>query len=247
MFRCFYGYSLQNVLLRLLWMAFGKCVLRLADQFSFLDSMVWCPPNHSHCIISIVSPVSIISSLSWTAGELICPAYHELCNTYSNPLSRHCPNSCNFNGDCVDGRCHCLPGFHGHDCSKRELLIPFLDSVWFLTFMILCEFLTRVLYAGFCPSNCNGHGKCLQNGICECAKGYTGIDCSTGKAISFQRVFISSFCCFFFYFFSSCMFVIKENWSWKIIATFPETVFVEKFPKNTPFLEAIVNCSLNSW
>lgn len=83
-------------------------------------------------------------------GELICPAYHELCNTYSNPLSRQCPNSCNFNGDCVDGRCHCLPGFHGHDCSKR-----------------------------FCPSNCNGHGKCLQNGICECAKGYTGIDCST--------------------------------------------------------------------
>ncbi|KAE9457065.1 hypothetical protein C3L33_11022, partial [Rhododendron williamsianum] len=32
-------------------------------------------------------------------GELICPAYHELCNTYSNPLSRQCPNSCNFNGD----------------------------------------------------------------------------------------------------------------------------------------------------
>ncbi|KAL6995647.1 leishmanolysin, partial [Sarracenia purpurea var. burkii] len=83
-------------------------------------------------------------------GELICPAYHELCGTYPAPVAKQCPNLCNFNGDCVDGRCHCFLGFHGHDCSK-----------------------------GFCPSNCNGNGKCLQNGICECDNEYTGIDCST--------------------------------------------------------------------
>ncbi|KAI4316786.1 hypothetical protein L6164_024731 [Bauhinia variegata] len=83
-------------------------------------------------------------------GELICPAYHELCRTVPVVLSGQCPNACNFNGDCVDGRCHCFLGFHGHDCSRR-----------------------------FCPSNCNGNGKCLSNGICECKSGYTGIDCST--------------------------------------------------------------------
>ncbi|KAK1392506.1 putative Metalloendopeptidase [Heracleum sosnowskyi] len=83
-------------------------------------------------------------------GELICPAYHELCNTELISLPGQCPNSCHFNGDCVEGRCHCFVGFSGHDCSKR-----------------------------YCPSNCNGHGKCLRHGVCECEKGHTGVDCST--------------------------------------------------------------------
>lgn len=83
-------------------------------------------------------------------GELICPAYHELCNTGSVSVPGQCPSSCNFNGDCVDGKCHCFLGFNGHDCSKRS-----------------------------CPSNCNGRGKCLSNGVCKCKNGYTGIDCST--------------------------------------------------------------------
>ncbi|KAJ0085565.1 hypothetical protein Patl1_09091 [Pistacia atlantica] len=65
-------------------------------------------------------------------------------------ISGQCPDSCNFNGDCVDGQCHCFLGFHGHDCSKRS-----------------------------CPGNCNGHGKCLSSGVCECENGHTGIDCST--------------------------------------------------------------------
>ncbi|CAK8568971.1 unnamed protein product [Lathyrus sativus] len=83
-------------------------------------------------------------------GELICPAFTELCNSDPVSLSGQCLNSCNFNGDCVDGRCHCFLGFHGHDCSRRS-----------------------------CPSNCNGNGMCLSNGFCECKTGYTGIDCST--------------------------------------------------------------------
>ncbi|KAL7607136.1 uncharacterized protein LOC111920667 [Lactuca sativa] len=85
-------------------------------------------------------------------GELICPAHHELCSVKKNPLlvSTQCPNSCNSNGDCVNGKCICFLGFHGHDCSKRS-----------------------------CPRNCNGNGKCLKNGICQCADGFTGIDCST--------------------------------------------------------------------
>ncbi|KAI8015100.1 Leishmanolysin-like peptidase [Camellia lanceoleosa] len=83
-------------------------------------------------------------------GELVCPACHELCSTDPASESRQCPNSCNFNGDCIDGTCNCFLGFHGPDCSKR-----------------------------FCPSSCYGHGKCLEDGVCKCENGYTGIDCST--------------------------------------------------------------------
>lgn len=55
-----------------------------------------------------------------TVGELICPAYHELCNVDPAPVSGQCPNACYFNGDCIDGRCQCFLGFEGHDCSQRE-------------------------------------------------------------------------------------------------------------------------------
>ncbi|XP_076939014.1 uncharacterized protein LOC143607456 [Bidens hawaiensis] len=82
-------------------------------------------------------------------GELICPPYHELCGVNPVLISNQCANSCNLNGDCIDGKCVCFLGFDGHDCSKRS-----------------------------CPSNCNGHGKCLRNGVCECKNGFTGIDCS---------------------------------------------------------------------
>ena len=113
---------------RLLWMVFGRYVLKLVDQFSFLDSMVLrllflsTPVVIKH--VSTYFPNFDICKMFKTVGELLCPAYHELCSTHPTSLSRQCPNSCNLNGDCVDGRCHCFVGFHGHDCSKRKFLIP---------------------------------------------------------------------------------------------------------------------------
>ncbi|GAA0184462.1 metalloprotease [Lithospermum erythrorhizon] len=83
-------------------------------------------------------------------GDLVCPAHHELCGMLPVPKSVQCPNSCNFNGDCIDGKCQCFLGFDGLDCGKR-----------------------------FCPGDCGGHGECLPDGVCQCGNGYTGIDCST--------------------------------------------------------------------
>lgn len=60
------------------------------------------------------------------AGELICPAYHELCSVDPILKSGQCPKSCNSNGDCVDGKCHCFIGFDGRDCSKSKYLFVYL-------------------------------------------------------------------------------------------------------------------------
>lgn len=116
-----------------------------------------------------------------TVGELVCPAYHELCSKDSVSVSGKCPNTCNFNGDCVDGKCFCFLGYHGHDCSKREHL--FLSCITsFYVLMFACSVILANLFAGSCPNNCSGHGRCLSSGLCECGNGYTGIDCSTGNS-----------------------------------------------------------------
>ncbi|GLJ40295.1 hypothetical protein SUGI_0828070 [Cryptomeria japonica] len=83
-------------------------------------------------------------------GELLCPPYNELCGDNSLTLHGQCPNSCNYNGECIGGKCHCFLGFIGNDCRTRT-----------------------------CPANCSGHGTCNSNGVCDCELGYTGTDCST--------------------------------------------------------------------
>lgn len=49
------------------------------------------------------------------------------------PIYGQCPSSCNFNGDCIDGKCDCFLGFQGHDCNQREFKLKeaalALDSV----------------------------------------------------------------------------------------------------------------------
>lgn len=85
-------------------------------------------------------------------GELICPPYHELCHDISLDFYGRCANSCNFNGDCINGKCDCFLGYEGDDCATRT-----------------------------CPAGCSGRGMCNSAGTCDCEPGYTGIDCSTAS------------------------------------------------------------------
>ncbi|XP_036452417.1 tenascin-N isoform X2 [Colossoma macropomum] len=83
---------------------------------------------------------------------------HDLCSCKCDPgwegpdcSVSSCPDDCNDNGFCVDGRCICHAGYTGHDCS---LLL--------------------------CPSNCNDKGHCVD-GKCVCFEGFSGDDCSTQR------------------------------------------------------------------
>ncbi|KAJ8339423.1 hypothetical protein SKAU_G00362090 [Synaphobranchus kaupii] len=59
-----------------------------------------------------------------------------------------CPNHCQDQGRCVDGKCVCFEGFTGDDCNIEV-----------------------------CPVDCGDHGQCVD-GACVCADGYSGEDCS---------------------------------------------------------------------
>lgn len=79
--------------------------------------------------LNLYTPLNLL--YFYILGELICPVYHELCSTSTVSVSGHCPKSCNFNGDCVDGICQCFLGFHGHDCSKsKQSCFPLLYCLY---------------------------------------------------------------------------------------------------------------------
>ncbi|XP_024524216.1 uncharacterized protein LOC112344166 isoform X1 [Selaginella moellendorffii] len=84
-------------------------------------------------------------------GELICPAYSELCDEVRS-MPGECLNGCNLNGECIQGKCSCFLGYDGEDCGTRT-----------------------------CPDGCSSHGTCSSSGVCECETGYTGLDCSTAS------------------------------------------------------------------
>ncbi|XP_054985062.1 tenascin-X [Sorex araneus] len=66
----------------------------------------------------------------------------------SSPPSDSCPDDCNDQGRCVDGRCVCFPGYAGPSCGWPS-----------------------------CPGDCQGRGRCVQ-GVCVCRPGFSGDDCS---------------------------------------------------------------------
>ncbi|XP_056277567.1 tenascin-N [Pseudoliparis swirei] len=62
-----------------------------------------------------------------------------------------CPDECNDDGRCVNGKCVCHQGYAGEDCSHPT-----------------------------CPDNCNDKGRCVD-GKCACFPHFTGEDCSVQK------------------------------------------------------------------
>ncbi|XP_058230707.1 tenascin isoform X2 [Hemibagrus wyckioides] len=65
-----------------------------------------------------------------------------------------CPNFCQDQGRCVDGKCVCFEGFGGEDCGIE-----------------------------LCPVDCGEFGQCID-GACICAEGYMGEDCSITNCLN---------------------------------------------------------------
>ncbi|KAI5613047.1 tenascin-like isoform X1 [Silurus asotus] len=71
-----------------------------------------------------------------------------------NCSETECPNFCQDQGRCVDGKCICFEGFGGEDCGTE-----------------------------LCPVDCGEFGQCID-GACVCAEGYIGEDCSMTNCLN---------------------------------------------------------------
>uniref|UniRef100_A0A8C8DBM8 Tenascin C n=1 Tax=Oncorhynchus tshawytscha TaxID=74940 RepID=A0A8C8DBM8_ONCTS len=94
-----------------------------------------------------------------------------------NCTKSECPNNCQDQGRCVDGKCVCFEGFE--DCSKLTCPSDCNDRGVCFNGMCICN-------AGYqgedcsqlaCPNNCHNRGQCV-NRQCVCNVGYQGEDCS---------------------------------------------------------------------
>ncbi|KAL2076980.1 hypothetical protein ACEWY4_027418 [Coilia grayii] len=90
-----------------------------------------------------------------------------------------CPDDCNDQGRCVDGRCVCFAGFTGEDCSKSACPDNCSDRGKCVNGQCVCDpgFTGPDCSTKACPDNCNNRGQCV-NGKCVCVSGFTGPDCS---------------------------------------------------------------------
>ncbi|TRY98095.1 hypothetical protein DNTS_028460 [Danionella cerebrum] len=90
-----------------------------------------------------------------------------------------CPDECNDNGRCIDGRCVCYEGYSGHDCSKLTCPNDCKDKGHCVDGKCVCfsGFSGEDCSVSTCPNNCIGNGRCVD-GQCICDEGFFGIDCS---------------------------------------------------------------------
>ncbi|CAN9512792.1 unnamed protein product [Ophioblennius macclurei] len=96
-----------------------------------------------------------------------------------NCTEPECPNDCQDQGRCVDGRCECFEGFGGEDCSIEVCLPDCGDYGSCIEGSCMCEdgFIGEDCSQTNCLNNCLGRGRCVED-ECVCDHPWTGFDCS---------------------------------------------------------------------
>ncbi|XP_029494130.1 tenascin isoform X3 [Oncorhynchus nerka] len=96
-----------------------------------------------------------------------------------NCTEPECPNFCQDQGRCIDGKCVCFEGFYGDDCSMELCQMDCGDNGECIDAMCICEegFTGNDCSQTNCLNNCLGRGRCVDD-ECVCDEPWTGYDCS---------------------------------------------------------------------
>ncbi|KAM3874145.1 tenascin-like [Diretmus argenteus] len=97
-----------------------------------------------------------------------------------NCTEPECPNDCQEQGRCVDGKCECFQGFSGEDCTLLEFCpVDCGENGRCVGGVCVCSdgFFGEDCSQTNCPNNCLGRGRCVD-GECVCDEPWTGFDCS---------------------------------------------------------------------
>uniref|UniRef100_A0A665UP16 Tenascin N n=1 Tax=Echeneis naucrates TaxID=173247 RepID=A0A665UP16_ECHNA len=114
---------------------------------------------------------------------------HDTCSCLCNPgwegpdcSVSSCPDECNDNGRCVDGKCVCHQGYTGDDCSQLMCPDNCNDKGRCVDGKCVCfpHFTGEDCSIPKCPNDCIGNGQCVD-GQCICDEGFYGEDCSLGN------------------------------------------------------------------
>ncbi|XP_056601837.1 tenascin isoform X1 [Triplophysa dalaica] len=97
----------------------------------------------------------------------------------SNCSEPECPNFCQDQGRCEDGKCVCFDGFGGEDCGIELCPVDCGENGECIDGACICEegYIGEDCSLTNCPNNCLGRGRCVED-ECVCDEPWTGFDCS---------------------------------------------------------------------
>jgi len=111
--------------------------------------------GHGTCTFVLAnSPAECVCEYGWALPTCSTKALYQKLNA--------CPNHCSGSGLCMNGRCLCMEGTTGMDCSGA-VCPPGTSGP-------ACQYRS-------CPRDCSGYGICF-NGECSCNNDRLGPDCS---------------------------------------------------------------------
>nr|CDJ95832.1 EGF and NHL repeat and YD repeat domain containing protein [Haemonchus contortus] len=131
--------------------------------------------------LTVVNERNRVEPINFLAYSIATPASSSADGT--NPLAVRCDADCNGHGECLSsGRCKCAPGFMGEACEESVCPVVCSGNGVFSGGACVCRtgFKGKEcdVHAHWCEvPDCSGHGRCGDEGVCQCEKGWTGEGC----------------------------------------------------------------------